>query len=157
MDIKSEALIFLISSSPVVELRGAIPLGYALGLDPLKIFLFSILGNLFPVIPLLVFFRWIIGKLERIKGIGRLLKWWFQKVEKKSKIVETAGFWGLVLFVSIPFPGTGAWTGSVAATLFNFKLRKAFIAISLGVIIAAILVSSMTLGVVKLSPYFFKQ
>jgi uncharacterized membrane protein len=156
MVINDELLIFLISASPVVELRGAIPLGMAKGMDLGTVLMFSFLGNLLPVIPLLFFLRWMTIRLEKIKGLGKLLDWWFKKVEKKSKVVEKYGFWGLVLFVSVPFPGTGAWTGSAAATLLNFKVWRAFCAIVLGVILAAVYVTTIyyvtvgALGLIKL-------
>ncbi|MBU1121754.1 MAG: small multi-drug export protein [Candidatus Omnitrophica bacterium] len=151
MDISNELLVFLVSASPVVELRGAIPIGVAKGMAIGKIFVFALLGNLLPICPLLLFFRWGLARLERIKIIDKIFKWWFKRVEKKSKIVEKYGFWGLVFFVSIPCPGTGAWTGSVAATLFNFRIRKAILAISLGVLLAGIFVTFVTAGLVKLA------
>ncbi|UCC94635.1 MAG: small multi-drug export protein, partial [Candidatus Omnitrophota bacterium] len=138
---KNELLVFLISASPFVELRGAIPFGIATGVGVWKVFIIAILGNFIPIIPLLVFFKWAVTRLENMKGIGKLLKWWFKKVERKSKIVQLYGFWGLVLFVSIPFPGTGVWSGSIAATLLEFKLSRAFLAIFMGMVIAAILVT----------------
>ena len=149
VDMSNALLVFLVSMSPVVELRGAIPLGIAKGMNLGQLLFFCLLGNLIPIIPLLVLFKWGVGRLEKVRIVGDLLHWWFGRVKKKSKVVETYGFWGLVLFVSIPFPGTGAWTGSVAATLFNFRLPKAFLAISLGVFIAGIFVTLASLGVVK--------
>ncbi|UCD15503.1 MAG: small multi-drug export protein [Candidatus Omnitrophota bacterium] len=150
MDINNELLIFLVSASPVVELRGAIPIGIAKGLSLGKVFVFALAGNLLPIPLLLLFFRWVVTRLEHLRPIEKIFKWWFRRVEKKSKIVETYGFWGLVFFVSIPFPGTGAWTGSVAATLFNFRMKKAIVAISLGVLLAAIFVTLGSMGLVKL-------
>lgn len=150
MDISNELLIFLVSALPVVELRGAIPLGLAKGLGLGKIITLALLGNIFPVMPLLIFFKWVIQRLEKIKSLGRIFQWWFSKVEKKSKVVERYGFWGLVFFVAIPFPGTGAWTGSAVAALFNFKLPKAFLAVSLGVLLAAFVVAAGSLSLIKL-------
>ncbi len=150
MDITNELWIILISASPFVELRGAIPFGIANEMAALKVFFLAILGNTIPIVPLLLFLKWSVNKLEHIKGVGKILEWWFQKVEKRSKIVETYGFWGLVLFVAIPLPGSGVWSGSVAATLLEFKFARAFLAIFLGMIIAATLVTFASLGVIKL-------
>ncbi|MFH1900643.1 MAG: small multi-drug export protein [Candidatus Omnitrophota bacterium] len=150
MDISNDLLILLVSSLPIVELRGAIPLGIIRGMSVGKVFFLSVLGNVLVIIPLLLFFKWTVIRLEKIRSIGKILEWWFMRVRKKSKIVQAYGFWGLILFVAIPLPGTGAWTGAAAATLFNFKLPKAFLAIFLGVLIAGVLVTLGSLGIVKL-------
>ncbi|MFH1768264.1 MAG: small multi-drug export protein [Candidatus Omnitrophota bacterium] len=108
---------------------------------------FSLIGNILPVIPLLFIFKHFFHKLEGTKVIGGFFKWWFGSVSRRSRVVDKWGFWGLVLFVAIPLPVTGAWTGTVAATLFNFEMKKGFIAISLGVIIAGIIVTLASLGI----------
>lgn len=155
MAINNELLICLVSASPVVELRGAIPLGIAKGLSLSEVFFYALLGNLLPVLPLTVFFRWMINRSEQIKSIERIFKWWFKRVEKKSKIIETYGFWGLVFFVAVPLPGTGAWTGSAAAALFNFKVGKAVLAIALGVLLAGIIVTLGSAGLIKIANSIF--
>ncbi|MCP4653176.1 MAG: small multi-drug export protein [Candidatus Omnitrophica bacterium] len=147
MDIRSKWLILLIAASPLVELRGAIPIGIAKGFNVWQVFGLALLGNTLPILPLLFFLKWAQKKLEAVKGIGKILRWWFDRVERKSKVVEKYGFWGLVLFVSIPLPGTGVWSGSVAATLLEFKTAKAFFAIFIGMAIAACLVTLASLGV----------
>lgn len=141
-----------IAALPIFELRGAIPIGCnILGMSAMgKVYLLSIVGNLVPVIPLLLFFKCFFHRLEDIKFIGKFFKWWFRRVEKKSKLIERWGFWGLVLFVAIPLPVTGAWTGTVAANLFEIKIKRAFLAILLGVIIAGVIVSLIVSGVVGL-------
>lgn len=150
MVLKNEFIVFLVAMSPVFELRGAIPLGLARGLSVAEVFILSWIGNILVIVPLLIFFRWAEQRLEHLKGIGKLLRWWFSRVDRKSQLVQTYGLLGLVLFVAIPLPGTGAWTGSVAATLFKFKISKAFIAIMIGVTIAAILVTLASMGAFKL-------
>ena len=134
---------------PVFELRGAIPLGASLGMPFGRLYFLALLGNLIPVLPLLLFFKYSFHHLENIKFLGRFFKWWFRRVERKSKLVERWGFWGLVLFVAIPMPVTGAWTGTAAATLFEIRTRKAFLAILIGVAIAGIVVSLVVNGVVQ--------
>jgi len=127
---------------PILELRGAIPLGVnLLGMPIGKVYILSLIGNLIPVLPLLLFFKYFFHHLENIKFIGRFFKWWFRRVERKSKLVERWGFWGLVLFVAIPLPVTGAWTGTAAATLFEIKVKRAFLAILFGVAMAGVIVS----------------
>jgi len=137
---------------PILELRAAIPFGIKLlGIEAItKVYFLSLLGNLIPVLPLLLLFKYFFHHLENIKFVGKFFKWWFKRVEKKSKIIQLWGFWGLVLFVAIPLPVTGAWTGTVAANLFEIKVKRAFLAILLGVAIAGIIVSLIVSGVAKL-------
>jgi len=138
-----------LAALPVFELRGAIPLGVSLGMPLASLYFLALLGNLIPVLPLLLFFKYFFHHLENIKFLGKFFKWWFRRVERKSKLVERWGFWGLVLFVAIPMPVTGAWTGTVAATLFEIRMRKAFLAILIGVAIAGIVVGLVVNGVVQ--------
>lgn len=139
-----------VAALPIFELRGAIPLGFSLGVPLSRLYPLVLLGNLIPVLPLLLVFKYFFHHLENIKFVGKFFKWWFRRVERKSKLVERWGFWGLVLFVAIPLPVTGAWTGTVAATLFEIKVKKAFLAILLGVAIAGVIVSLVVNGVVVL-------
>lgn len=136
------------ASLPVLELRWAIPQAVTIfGLSPLKAYLFSVAGNLIPVVPLLLFFKHFFHSLERSHIVGRLFRWWFSSVDRRSALVRKWGFWGLALFVAIPLPVTGAWTGTVAATLIDMKIHKAFLAIMLGVFFAGFIVLSATLGI----------
>jgi len=140
-----------VAALPILELRGAIPFGCKfLGMPIGKVYFLSLLGNLIPVLPLLLFFKYFFHHLENIKFVGKFFKWWFMRVERKSKLVERWGFWGLVLFVAIPLPVTGAWTGTAAATLFEVGIKKAFLAIFLGIAIAGVIVSLVVSGVVQL-------
>jgi len=142
-----EVVVILIAALPVFELRLAIPLAVMkFNLPLVKVYFLSLLGNMLPVFPLLFFFKYFFHKLENVKFIGGFLRWWFRRVEKKSKIVEKWGFWGLVLFVAIPLPVTGAWTGTVAATLFEVGVKKAFLAILIGVAFAGVIVSLIVQG-----------
>ena len=148
----NELKIIGVAALPIFELRGAIPLGcQLLGMSAIgKVYFLSLLGNLIPVLPLLLFFKYFFHHLENIKVVGKFFKWWFKRVERKSKLVERWGFWGLVFFVAIPLPVTGAWTGTVAATLFEIKVKRAFLAILFGITIAGVIVSLVVSGVVQL-------
>jgi len=150
LSLPKEVAVGFMASLPIFELRGSIPLGVSLGLPLIKVYFLSLLGNLIPVVPLLILFKYFFHRLEEVRFLGRFFRWWFRKVEKKSKIVEKWGFWGLVFFVAIPFPATGAWTGAVAANLFEMKIRKATLAILIGVAIAGIIVSLVVSGVIQL-------
>jgi len=136
---------------PIIELRGGIPIGILhFDLQPLKVYALSCLGNMIPVIPLVLFF----GKLEELlaknKHSNRLVQWYVDKVKKRTARVEKYEMWGLALFVAIPLPVTGAWTGSVAAFLMGISWKKAFIAIGCGVLVAGIVVTTITLGGAKI-------
>lgn len=133
---------------PVFELRGAIPVGVAAGLPFWSVFITAILGNLLPVPFLILFtrrvFEWLRKKsalLERL--VSRLEK----KAAAKEDLLKKYELLGLCILVAIPLPGTGAWTGSLVAAVFDIRLKHAFPAIALGVLIAAVIVSVVTYGV----------
>ncbi len=135
----------IIAALPVAELRGAIPLALLSLKIPLgRAFCLSILGNLIPVIPLLLFLRPVSEKLRHFRLWRRFFEHLFERTRKKAAIVEKYEALGLILFVAIPLPVTGAWTGCIAASLFKIRFRYAFLAISTGVVIAAIIVTAMT-------------
>ena len=141
----------LISMVPVLELRGAIPIGVAHGLDYRIAIAVSILGNLVPV-PFIVrfirkIFAWLRTKSERLNGFVTRME---QRALKKSDTVRRARFWGLFLFVAIPLPGTGAWTGALIAAVLNMRLKRAVPVIFLGVIIAGCIITLLTHGVTLL-------
>ena len=142
---------FLISMIPVVELRGAIPIGTASGLDVFTATAVSVVGNLVPVPFIILFIRkifYLIRKwLPKFDGfISRLEK----RAEKKSDVVLNSAFWGLFILVAIPLPGTGAWTGALIAAMLDMRLKRAMPAIALGVVAAGIIVALATTGVINL-------
>ena len=142
---------FLISMVPVLELRGAIPIGVAHGLDYRIAIAVSILGNLVPVPFIVLFIRkifaWLRTKSERLNGFVTRME---QRALKKSDTVRRARFWGLFLFVAIPLPGTGAWTGSLIAAMLEMRVKEAFPPIALGVVTAGIIVAVVTYGAASL-------
>ena len=138
---------FGISLLPVVELRGAIPVGVALGLPHLLTFLIAYLGNMLPVPFIILFVRKIFDWMKRkSKRLGNWANRLEKKALKKSKQVKRYKVLGLLLFVAIPIPGTGAWTGSLIAALLNMRLKDALPTIALGVLIAGVLMTGLTLG-----------
>ncbi|MCD6081222.1 MAG: small multi-drug export protein [Candidatus Omnitrophica bacterium] len=140
------AYIIAVSASPVVELRGAIPLAVSMGISPLSAFLISVMGNLLPVPLLLVVFSPITAQLRETKLLKKIFSWLEERTRRKASLVQKYEFWGLVLFVAIPFPTTGAWTGSFAASIFKLNYKLSLLAITLGVIIAGIIVSVVTVA-----------
>lgn len=139
------AYTFLISMVPVIELRGAIPVGYVAGLDMFTAGVVSVLGNLLPIPFILIFirkiFHWMRNKSQWLNKIVTKLE---DKAEAKRGTVEKYEFWGLVLLVAIPLPGTGAWTGALVAAMMDMRLKRAMPAIAIGVVIAAIIVCGVT-------------
>ena len=132
---------------PVIELRGAIPYGVVAGLSVPLAFVLALIGNLVPVPFLVVFtrkvFEWLRKKSSWLNGIVSRLE---AKAERKKDVVLRYEFWGLVLLVAIPLPGTGAWTGALVAAMMDMRLKRAMPSIALGVLIAGIIVTSITYG-----------
>ena len=147
MDIPAELSVMVTAALPVSELRGAIPLGVVkFGLPVFKTYVLAVIGNLIPVIPLLIFLEPVSQKLRRFKLWDRFFEWLCRRTRKRAEIVEKYEAIGLALFVAIPLPVTGAWTGSVAGLLFRIKFKYAFPAIICGVLIAGVVVTTLTLG-----------
>ena len=142
---------FIISMLPVVELRLAIPVGVSLGLPIWKAALISIVGNLLPAPFIIAFIRTV---MDWLKGRGWLKGFvaWLENKAKGAKAdrVRRYEFWGLLILVAIPLPGTGAWTGSLIAALLDIRMRRALPPVFVGVLIAALLVSLATAGVIRL-------
>ena len=131
---------------PIVELRGAIPVAESLGLSIFWYYPIAIIGNMLPVPLIYLFARRILEWGKDKKVIGKFFTWCLQKGEKGGKkLKESAGnrgiFWALLLFVGIPLPGTGAWTGTIAASFLNLDFKTSICAVSLGVILAGIIMS----------------
>ena len=138
---------FLISMVPVIELRGAIPIGVGAGLSPLVAIGVSIVGNLVPVPFIIIFIKKIFAWLRKVScKLDGLVTGLEKRAEKKSETVQKYAFWGLFILVAIPLPGTGAWTGALVAAMLEMPLKKAFPAIVLGVLGAAVIVSFVTYG-----------
>lgn len=132
---------------PVIELRGAVPIAYARGINIWVAVAVSILGNLVPVPFIIVFIRKIFAFIRRhmpkLDGLVTKLE---RRAESKGDTVQKYAFWGLFLFVAIPLPGTGAWTGALIAAMLDMRLKKAFPSIALGVLCAGIVVAFITCG-----------
>ena len=137
----------VISMVPVLELRGAIPIATAHGLNFWVAIVCAIIGNLIPVPFIIIFIRKIFELIRKWSPkLDKLVTKLEDRAHKKSDVVLKYAFWGLVILVAIPLPGTGAWTGALVAAMLNMRLRKAFPAIALGVINAGVIVSVVTYG-----------
>ena len=140
MILKSLWVLF-ISMVPVIELRGGIPVGIGLGLSyPLAITL-AVIGNLLPIPFLIIYGRKVLEYLAEFTKFGVPFRWILSLGEKKVAKMKTALFVGLWLFVAIPLPGTGAWTGALIAITLKLKMKESFPAIILGVLTAAVIIT----------------
>lgn len=147
MPMKDILFTFLVAMVPVVELRGAIPFGVVRGLNLWTAIIASVLGNLVPVPFIILFIRrifaWMRAHMPKLDGLVTRME---KKAEKNRAAVEKYAFWGLAILVAIPLPGTGAWTGALVAAMMEMRLKRAFPAIVIGVVIAGVIVSVVTYG-----------
>ncbi|MCI9557717.1 small multi-drug export protein [Clostridiaceae bacterium] len=146
--VSGEIIIFIISMIPILELRGGLLAASPalLNVPILRAIPICIAGNLLPIPFILLLIEKVLDLMEQIPFLDRIALWVREKADKHKGQVETYGFWGLVLFVGIPLPGTGAWTGSLVASLLHMKLRKSFPAILLGIVLATIIMSLLSYG-----------
>lgn len=144
--LRPEVIVFIVSLLPILELRGGILVGFLLGMDLLPSFIIAFIGNIIPVPFILMFIKFIFKKLKktRMKGFIEKIE---NKAMSKSNQIQKYAYLGLLLFVGIPLPGTGAWTGSLIAALLDMDMKKSFGIIVLGVIMAGIIISILSYGV----------
>lgn len=141
-------LVFLVSMVPLAELRGAIPVGVAMGLEPWGIWLVSVLGNMIPVPFIMLFIRKIFQWMKRRSGRpARLVARLEQKAARNAELFYKYELLGLFILVAIPLPGTGAWTGALVAAMLRLRFKMAIPVIGLGVCAAGIAVMVISYGV----------
>lgn len=135
-------IVALIAMVPLVELRGAVPVGILLFNMPWwQAVCWSLLGNIAPIVLVLLLLRRIVDWFGRVPAFKRFFDWLFARARSKSASIQKYEFWGLATFVGIPLPGTGAWTGAVAAEVLGLPYWKSLLAISVGVLMAASVVT----------------
>ncbi len=143
--------VFLIAMVPLIEIRGAIPYAVGFGLPLVPSILVAVLGNMLPVPFIFLFARRVLEWGKDKKVIGPFFKWCLEKGEKGGRKLEAkAGkglYWALFLFVGIPLPGTGAWTGTLAASILNMDFKKSSLAVMAGVVLAGAIMLAASLGV----------
>ena len=144
-----EILVFIVSLFPILELRGGILAAYALGMELLPAFAISYAGNILPIPFILVLIDKVFAIMRKtpLKSIPTFFE---NKALSKKETIERYGYWGLLIFVGIPLPGTGAWTGALLAVLLNMDKKKAFIFIMGGVLMAGIIMSIFSFGLLNL-------
>jgi len=142
-DLPKDYIVMIVAALPVSELRGAIPLALSFGMSLAKAFWLSVLGNCIIVAPALLLFKPITNALRKFKVWSRFFDWLFERTKRNSDAVQKYEALGLAIFVCIPLPMTGAWSGVIAASLFKIRFRYAFISIISGVICAGLIVTSL--------------
>ncbi|MBR0111338.1 MAG: small multi-drug export protein [Bacteroidales bacterium] len=149
--LKKYLIVFLISMVPLVELRGAIPYAVGFSLPIVPSVIIAVIGNMLPVPFIYLFGRKILEWGKDLPGIGGFFRWCLEKGEKAGRKLESkagAGLYvALLLFVGIPLPGTGAWSGTLAASLLDMDFRKSVIYVLLGVLLAGAIMLAASLGV----------
>lgn len=143
--------ILLLSALPITELRITIPMALTMGMSPIRAYFLAVAGNLLPILPLMLLLQPLSIILKHFPRLNNVFQRLLLKTRAKGKKVHKYGLLGLVLFVSIPFPGTGAWTGTTLAWLLGFGLYSTALAVSLGVFISGILVTLVSQGVIKVA------
>ena len=142
-----EVAIFIISLLPILELRGGLIAARILGVKFIKAFIICYIANILPVPFILLFINYLFNKMSKWKPTKKIVDWISNKTLKKKDQIDKYGYFGLFLFVGIPLPGTGAWTGSLLAILLNLDKKKSFVTIAIGVLAAGIIMSLLSYGI----------
>ena len=143
-------MVFGTAMIPVVELRGAIPLGVSMGLPPLTVYILAVLGNVLPVPFIILLVRRVFDWLRKGRFWGPKITAMERRAHLKGRMVRKYRLPGLVILVAVPLPGTGAWTGALVAALFDIRLRSALPAILMGVLLAGGIMLAVSCGLLAL-------
>ncbi len=149
--LSSEVYVFIISMFPIVELRGAIPVGSLLGINPIICYLIAVFGNILPIPFILIFIKRILEYMSKskIKLFNNVANKLIERADKRSDKLNKGTFYGLFIFVAIPLPGTGAWTGALIASLLGIRFKKSMLAIFCGVLLAGLIMTLGSYGIVS--------
>ena len=145
--INKELVIFIISLMPILELRGGLLAATLLDVEFIRAAIICILGNILPIPFVLLFLKYVLDILSKWKVTKKIVNWLEKKVHDKREQIDKYGYLGLILFVGIPLPGTGAWTGALLAVMLGLNRKKSFACILLGVLMAAIIMSILSYGI----------
>ena len=147
-----ELCVFFCAMLPIIECRGAVPMGALFGLPWWQTALFSIAGNMLPVPFILLFIRAVLKWMRncRVKFFNKIASWLDRKVEKHKGTIEKYSYWGVMIFVGVPLPGTGAWTGALIASVLGLQGKKTFVATAGGVLMATAIMTVVSYGVAAL-------
>lgn len=141
-------IVFLISLMPILELRGGLIAAALLKIDPIPAYIVSMIGNLIPIPIILWFLEYVFEFMKKHNILKKFVLFCERKGNEKKDSIVKYGFWGLVLFVGIPLPGTGCWTGCLIATMLRMDKKKSFLAALLGVFVASIIMMIVSYGII---------
>ena len=141
--------LMLISMVPVIELRGAIPLGIAIELDPIYVYLSCLIGSSLVSIPVVLVFRQVIDYLRHRKYFNIVIRWVDAKIESRAKKLKAASILGLIVFVGVPLPTTGSWSGAALASIFKMRIKDALFGVFIGNAIAGVIMLGVSLHISK--------
>ena len=144
--LSGEAISFLVSMLPILELRGGLIVAKLMGVDFYKAFIICFMGNMLPIPFILLFIRKIFNLLKRNKKIAKIIDKIEARSVRKAEKVKKYRLWGLFILVAIPLPGTGAWTGALVADLFDIRIKHSFPTICAGVLVAVMIMSALSYG-----------
>jgi len=151
--INGNIVIFIISLFPILEMRGGMIAATLLGIPYIRALIICMIGNIIPIPFILLFIKKIFAWLKKFKTSGRFVTWLENKTLKKRGKIDKYGFWGLIIFVGIPLPGTGGWTGALLASLLGIPVKKSSVAIGIGICLCAVIMSIIT----YLIPWIIQQ
>lgn len=140
-----ELAVVAVAALPVIELRGAVPVGLALGIHPLSVFVLSLAGNMLPMPFVFYLLDPFTRRVRRSPQVSKIVEEYYSRTRAKSDQIKKYGFWGLVIFVGMPLPGTGAWTGVIAASLLGLRFGQTMAALALGTAVAGAIVLAVSL------------
>ena len=144
--LSKESIVFILSIMPIIELRGGLIAASLLKIPYVQALCLSIIGNILPIPFVLFFFSRLVLFLESFSYTKPIANWFRKKVDANRESVEKYDFWGLALFVGIPLPGTGAWTGAMVASLLKMDRKKSLLSILLGILLASCIMSLISYG-----------
>ncbi len=145
--IYQDLYVIIAAAAPIIELRGAIPIGLAMGLSPRHAFVVSYLGSTLPMIPIALLLRPMTELFRRWQPTRRVIDWVFERTLRKRGQIDRYGIIGLFLFVAVPLPGTGVWSGSLLAFLLRLPIFRAWVAIALGNLVAGAIIATVSLQI----------
>lgn len=149
LSLKNYLWVFFLSMVPVLELRAAIPVGATLGLEWVANYLICVIGNMIPVPIILLFVRHVLEWMKKVPHLNKIAIWVENKAQKNTPKVQKYASLGLLIFVALPLPGTGAWTGALVAAMLDMRMKYAIPSIFCGVLIAGLIMSLASYGLVS--------
>ena len=139
--------LMLLSMVPVIELRGAIPLGIAMDLNPLYLYISCLIGSSLVSIPVVLIFRQVIDYFRHRKYFNIVIRWVDRKIESHAKKLKAASILGLIIFVGVPLPTTGSWSGAALASIFKMRIKDALFGVFIGNAIAGVIILGVSLHI----------